>query len=179
MEETGGYTRGGQALERGDTSTPPPKLALCTSTTSKRKTPSEAGTIALIGLLIKPEAKSARPQGTSLLGKGIDEQDKEIPIVDMTTAADAGSQAKSAPSTSSDSEREEDSLGEGDSLNKEIVSARRLLFRMVKTPDDLIVTTTASHPWVRMLKMGQGMDQGEETLNTGKKKGIKFARYKL
>jgi hypothetical protein len=166
--------RGRQALAGGDTSTPPSKSALCTLTASMCKTLNEAGTISLIGLLIKPEAKSTHPQDTSPSGKEVDEQDEEIPIVDMTTAADAGSQAKNDPSTSLDSEREEDSLGEGDSLNKEIANTRRSHFHTTKTPDDLTVTTTASRPWVQMSKMGQGMDQGEEPPDTGKKKVAKF-----
>ncbi len=120
MADTGGFTRGSQALAGKGKATLPPRSALHPLKSSKRETPNKAGTIHLIGLPIKPDAKSARPQGTSPSGKGDDEQDKEIPIVNMTVA-DASSQAKSNPSASSDSECDGDS--EEGSINKEIASA--------------------------------------------------------
>jgi hypothetical protein len=150
----------------------PPRLALYPLTCSKRKSPNKAGTIHLIGLPMKPDAKFARPQGTSPLGKGDNEQDKEISIVDMMVA-DASIQAKSNPSTSSYSKCDGDS--EEGSINKEIASARKLLFRMAKTPDDLTVTTTASRPWVWMLKKGEEFDKGDKPPDMDKKRAAKFA----
>jgi hypothetical protein len=65
-------------------------------------------------------------------------------------------------------------MGEDDSISKQIVSARKLLFKTAPPPHNIIVATHTGYPWVWIKTTGQGTEPGEEPTGMGKK-GASFA----